>query len=224
MAVIDSEIELLDGQCGKVDEPREKLYHFARGEAKDCFSPQHLVVFGAGRYNERLADALVTEAALASLPLGSFGKLKPKSKWRRARKLSFARLRDYDPSNLTTRELPYNPVMDLRVERIEVKSGGGRKVVEVKPAGCIQRQQPSNDCNDVETISAAGLVVVTRCNPCPGALCKVAAKLAKNKGQNTVWCFDKKYGKCAKKKADVLCALRSKLGEDSKVGIVYCRE
>ncbi len=219
MAVVDFNIKLLYGKR-KVDEPRVKLYHFARGNQTDCCSLQHLVVFGAGRHNERLADALVTEAALASLPLKWFCKLKAECKWRKARKLSFARLRDYGPKNLTVRELLYNPVKDLYIEA-KGRPKGDRRVVKVRPRECetcVSKRQSGNvgSCEDYEKVGAAGLVVVTRCDP--DAICSVVAKLSENKYQNTVWCFDKKHMEWKKK---ILRDLRSKLGV-KEIGVVYC--
>ena len=220
LATIDCSVELGGDKCGRVAEPRYKLYQFARGDAQGSCSLQHLVVFGAGRHNERLADALVTEAALASLPPAFCSKLRPERDWRRARKLSFARLLEYDPLNLTSRELPYNPVLELCIGRATDSSPRARQVFDVR-TGCTTGAQPNDDWKDVETTAAAGLVVVTRCDP--GALSEAAARLAHNKGQNTVWCFHETHGRCVATKNQILCALRSEFGGNPNIGIVFCK-
>ncbi|MEM7176665.1 MAG: hypothetical protein AAF503_03075, partial [Pseudomonadota bacterium] len=88
LAVLDFAVDLYPagGTAGHaIDEPREKLMEFAQGSAQF----RHLIVVGGRRFNDRLADAIVSEAVLGDLPPEMFAHLEEEASWRRARKLTF---------------------------------------------------------------------------------------------------------------------------------------
>ncbi len=221
MAVIDFCVELYDCAGMRVKEPRLELYKFARKKSCQSRRFDHVVVFGAGSLNERLADALVTEGALASLPPRWFAGIAERSDWRRARKISFGRLCQYDPVNLLVEELPFYPLKILRHGTRTDDRLKRRIVFECGPAGTALAAPDPLIWSDVKEDCAADLVVVTRCDPT--RLHLALNKVWKNKHQNTVWFFEDKHGPDLCTKMSILQQLRSTYGNGTKFGFAYCK-
>ena len=221
MAVVDFCVELYDSAGMRVKEPRLELYKFARKKSDQSRRFDHLVVFGSGSLNERLADALVTEGALASLPPQWFAELAKRKDWRRARKISFGRLCEYDPVNLLVEELPFYP---LKILRHGIRTGdkqGRRIVFECHSSGSDPHQLGKSCWSDVKEDCAADLVVVTRSDP--SRLNFALNKLHKNEGQNTVWLFEREHGQSSCTKRSIQQQLLSRYGDGAKIGFANCK-
>ena len=221
MAVIDFCIELHSGAAGRVCEPRLMLYKFARGLRYQDQTIDHLVVFGSSSLNERLADALVTEAALRSLPPEWYLWNANRDTWRRARKISFARLCQYDPTNLLIRELPNYPVQVLRHGK-EIKSPRRERMVfECYPAGSVVPTLSTCYWGDVDIDKAADLVAITRCDPTE--LDMALNVIGKSGYQNTVWLFENKHGIDVGQRMKILWQLCLAYGDGAKIGVATLR-
>lgn len=205
LAVIDFPvgIESNGRRSDETDLNLGKLFDFARATQETAPGlSDHLIVFGAGRHCNRLANALVTEAALTSLAPKFAARLKDKALWRRARKLSFSRLVDYDPANLMVAEAPYTPLYDLALADPASKKLALRTI-----------SGPARRRGEV-AIFGAHLIAITRCPVLD--LQRMLSTLSEEKKKRlrevqSVWFFPRLKGDPAAR-CQVVSALEQQVG------------
>ncbi|GAB5469595.1 MAG: hypothetical protein Kilf2KO_26250 [Rhodospirillales bacterium] len=182
LAVMDCPIRWRPGSGTPINPGEElaDLFAFSRNDSSHSTKYRHALFIGNGRYNDRLADALVTEAALADLPPRLTPKLLPPQCWRLARKISFGRLLDYDPVNLRIVDLPYTSLWELDFQRPR-QAVFALESVEELSAG------KTREASD-NLLRAADLVAVTRCKT--QGLPDAVDKLHAVDRQMTAWFFN----------------------------------